>query len=73
MLSFTDYQDLFFSCRLCFTKLKLLLLAIEVQNESGDGKKIAVNPKETKLQKNTLGFFVAPNAEDVKRYSLKKK
>ena len=47
-------------------------MAIEVQNESGDGKKIAVNPKETKLQKNTLGFFVAPNAEDVKRYSLKK-
>ena len=48
MLLFTDYQDLFLSCRLCFTKLKLLLLAIEVQNESGDGKKIAVNPKETK-------------------------
>ena len=55
------------SYRLCFTKLKLLLLAIEVKNDSGDGKKIAVNPKGTKLQKNTVGFFVAPNAQDVKR------
>ncbi|XP_076054675.1 calcium-activated potassium channel slo isoform X2 [Oratosquilla oratoria] len=52
---------------LCFTKLKLLLLAIEVKNEEGSDSKIAINPKATKIQPNTQGFFIAQSADEVKR------
>lgn len=56
--------------RLCFSKLKLLLLAIEVKNEEGTDSKIAINPKGTKIQPNTQGFFIAQSADEVKRYEL---
>ncbi|XP_053652349.2 calcium-activated potassium channel slowpoke isoform X5 [Cherax quadricarinatus] len=52
---------------LCFSKLKLLLLAIEVKNEEGTDSKIAINPKATKIQPNTQGFFIAQSADEVKR------
>ncbi|XP_071543162.1 calcium-activated potassium channel slowpoke isoform X18 [Panulirus ornatus] len=52
---------------LCFSKLKLLLLAIEVKNEDGTDSKIAINPKSTKIQPNTQGFFIAQSADEVKR------
>ncbi|KAK4296384.1 hypothetical protein Pmani_031115 [Petrolisthes manimaculis] len=52
---------------LCFSKLKLLLLAIEVKNEEGTDSKIAINPKSTKIQPNTQGFFIAQSADEVKR------
>ena len=55
------------TCRLCFTKLKLLLLAIEVKNEDNSDSKIAINPKNTKIQNNTQGFFIAQSADEVKR------
>ena len=42
-------------------------MAIEVKNDSGDGKEMAVNPKDTKLEKNTVGFFIAQSADDAKR------
>ena len=53
--------------RLCFVKLKLLLLAIEVKNEEGNDNKISINPRGTKLPSNTVGFFIAQSAEEVKR------
>lgn len=53
---------------LCFVKLKLLLLAIEVTNEEGNTQ-IVINPKGTiRIQANTQGFFVAQSADEVKRY-----
>ncbi|CAL4058638.1 unnamed protein product, partial [Meganyctiphanes norvegica] len=52
---------------LCFSKLKLLLLAIEVKNEDNTDSKIAINPKSTKIQPNTQGFFIAQSADEVKR------
>ncbi|XP_042209868.1 calcium-activated potassium channel slowpoke-like isoform X9 [Homarus americanus] len=52
---------------LCFSKLKLLLLAIEVKNEERTDSKIAINPKATKIQPNTQGFFIAQSADEVKR------
>ncbi|XP_071543188.1 calcium-activated potassium channel slowpoke isoform X42 [Panulirus ornatus] len=55
------------TCALCFSKLKLLLLAIEVKNEDGTDSKIAINPKSTKIQPNTQGFFIAQSADEVKR------
>ena len=54
-------------CRLCFVKLKLLLLAIEVKTDDGNDNKISINPRGTKLPSNTVGFFIAQSAEEVKR------
>ncbi|XP_047501589.1 calcium-activated potassium channel slowpoke-like isoform X4 [Penaeus chinensis] len=64
-----SFVDLMFSetALLCFSKLKLLLLAIEVKNEDGTDSKIAINPKATKIQPNTQGFFIAQSADEVKR------
>lgn len=53
--------------RLCFVKLKLLLLAIEVKTDDGTDNKISINPRGTKLPSNTVGFFIAQSAEEVKR------
>ena len=58
----------FFFYRLCFVKLKLLLLAIEVKSDEGNDSKISINPRGTKLPSNTVGFFIAQSAEEVKRY-----
>jgi hypothetical protein len=53
--------------RLCFTKLKLLLLAIEIKGEDGSDSKISINPRGAKIQANTQGFFIAQSADEVKR------
>ncbi|KAA0183368.1 hypothetical protein HAZT_HAZT007729 [Hyalella azteca] len=53
---------------LCFAKLKLLLLAIEVKNEDNTDSKIAINPKAVKIQHNTQGFFIAQSADEVKSH-----
>lgn len=53
--------------RLCFTKLKLLLLAIEVKGIEGADTKISINPKGAKIVANTQGFFIAQSADEVKR------
>lgn len=56
------------SFRLCFTKLKLLLLAIEIKaTEEGADCKISINPRGAKIQANTQGFFIAQSADEVKR------
>ena len=55
-------------CRLCFVKLKLLLLAIEVKPDEGGDTKISINPRRGKVPSNTIGFFIAQSAEEVKRY-----
>ena len=54
-------------CRLCFVKLKLLLLALEVRPDDGADAKISINPRGTKIPANTVGFFIAQSAEEVKR------
>lgn len=55
--------------RLCFTKLKLLLLAIEIKGiEEGVDSKISINPRGAKIQANTQGFFIAQSADEVKRW-----
>lgn len=53
--------------RLCFTKLKLLLLAIEIKGEAGSDSKISINPRGAKIAANTQGFFIAQSADEVKR------
>ncbi|XP_040355695.1 calcium-activated potassium channel slowpoke isoform X8 [Ixodes scapularis] len=56
------------AAELCFVKLKLLLLAIEVAVEEGADSKIAINPKKKiKITLNTQGFFIAQSADEVKR------
>lgn len=57
-----------FHRRLCFTKLKLLLLAIEIKGEAGGSdSKISINPRGAKIAANTQGFFIAQSADEVKR------
>lgn len=53
---------------MCFTKLKLLLLAIEIKGEDGGDSKISINPRGAKIVANTQGFFIAQSADEVKRY-----
>lgn len=60
-------QLLYFLARLCFTKLKLLLLAIEIKGEEGADSKISINPRTVKIHANTQGFFIAQSADEVKR------
>ncbi|XP_048514283.1 calcium-activated potassium channel slowpoke isoform X34 [Athalia rosae] len=52
---------------LCFTKLKLLLLAIEIKGDAGTDSKISINPRGAKIAANTQGFFIAQSADEVKR------
>jgi potassium large conductance calcium-activated channel subfamily M alpha protein 1 len=56
--------------RLCFTKLKLLLLAIEIKGQDGNDSKISINPRGAKIQASTQGFFIAQSADEVKRCML---
>ncbi|XP_026321789.1 calcium-activated potassium channel slowpoke isoform X25 [Hyposmocoma kahamanoa] len=55
------------AAELCFTKLKLLLLAIEIKGEEGADSKISINPRSAKIHANTQGFFIAQSADEVKR------
>ncbi|KAG8199714.1 hypothetical protein JTE90_022160 [Oedothorax gibbosus] len=56
------------AAELCFVKLKLLLLAIEITHDDGADSKISINPKsQTKLTPDTQGFFIAQSADEVKR------
>ncbi|ODM90769.1 Calcium-activated potassium channel slowpoke, partial [Orchesella cincta] len=55
------------ACELCFIKLKLLLLAIEMKIDDGNDSKISINPRGAKIQANTIGFFIAQSADEVKR------
>ncbi|XP_057652913.1 calcium-activated potassium channel slowpoke [Diorhabda carinulata] len=60
-MSFTQASEL------CFIKLKLLLLAIEVRGIEGADTKISINPRGAKIVANTQGFFIAQSADEVKR------
>lgn len=59
---------LLFRPRLCFTKLKLLLLAIEIKGDAETDSKISINPRGAKIAANTQGFFIAQSADEVKRW-----
>nr|XP_034829587.1 calcium-activated potassium channel slowpoke isoform X26 [Maniola hyperantus] len=65
----TSFTGMTFSqaSELCFTKLKLLLLAIEIKGEEGTDSKISINPRNAKIHANTQGFFIAQSADEVKR------
>jgi len=52
---------------ICFVKLKLLLLAIEIRPDDGSDRKISINPRGLKICSNTVGFFIAQSADEVKR------
>jgi len=54
---------------MCFIKLKLLLIALEVRSEETGACTIAINPggPDIKIDSNTQGFFIAESADDVKR------
>ena len=54
--------------RLCFSKLKLLLIAVEGRGDNGADSSLAINPGPSlTIESNTQGFFFAESADDVKR------
>ncbi|KAK0056562.1 calcium-activated potassium channel slowpoke-like isoform X2 [Biomphalaria pfeifferi] len=56
------------AAELCFTKLKLLLLAIELRQDDARESSLAINPgPKVKIEPATQGFFMADSAEEVKR------
>ncbi|KAF4026187.1 hypothetical protein G4228_018296 [Cervus hanglu yarkandensis] len=56
------------ACQLCFTKMRLMLIAIEYKSACHHYCGLILNPPaQVKLRKNTLGFFIAESAKDVKR------
>ena len=59
--------DLSLLSRLCFVKLKLLLLAVEEAAKGEEDSQISINPKDFKISPNTVGFFIVQSAEEVKR------
>uniref|UniRef100_A0A1I7XJ17 BK channel n=1 Tax=Heterorhabditis bacteriophora TaxID=37862 RepID=A0A1I7XJ17_HETBA len=61
-MSFPEATDLL------FTRLGLLLLAIELKDEENKECNIAINPgPHIKIQPQTQGFFIAQSADEVKR------
>ncbi|NXL32673.1 KCNU1 protein, partial [Glaucidium brasilianum] len=55
-------------CRLCFVKLNLVLLGIELRFGSQGESTILINPSaQIKLHRNTMGFFIAHSLAEVKR------
>ncbi|GMS79498.1 hypothetical protein PENTCL1PPCAC_1673 [Pristionchus entomophagus] len=61
-MTFPDASDLL------FTRLGLLLLAIELKDEEKKECNIAINPgPHIKIQPQTQGFFIAQSADEVKR------
>ncbi|GAB1604804.1 calcium-activated potassium channel subunit alpha-1 isoform X2 [Argonauta hians] len=75
MEMYTEYLSSSFSgmtfpeaAELCFTKLKLLLLAIEARLGDSRESSLAINPgPKIKIERATQGFFIAESAEEVKR------
>ena len=54
---------------LCFLKIKLLLIAIEITEKDGMDTNIIINPRNNyRIRGRTQGFFMAQSAEEVKRY-----
>nr|KAF6460439.1 potassium calcium-activated channel subfamily U member 1 [Molossus molossus] len=54
--------------RFCFVKLHLMLIAIEHEFSLSSYCGLLLNPPaQVRLHKNTLGFFIAESAKDVKR------
>ena len=54
---------------MCFTKLKLLLIAIEAKGENGMDSYIAINPGQgARIQYATQGFFIAQSADEVQSF-----
>ncbi|XP_067937566.1 calcium-activated potassium channel slowpoke-like isoform X2 [Watersipora subatra] len=55
------------AAELCFTKLHLLLIAIEVKTVDG-GTNIAINPgPKARVEAGTQGFFIAQSDDEAKR------
>ncbi|XP_072165229.1 calcium-activated potassium channel subunit alpha-1-like [Diadema setosum] len=71
---YTEYLSKSFSglgfpevAQICFQKLKLLIIAVEANIDTVESV-IAINPgPHVRIQEGTLGFFVAPSAQEVKR------
>ena len=64
------FLDTKINFRICFVKLKLLLVAIEVKDKEDNDAKISINPRQATTPGYTIGYFWAQSAEEVKRYLI---
>uniref|UniRef100_A0A5F8GME8 Potassium calcium-activated channel subfamily U member 1 n=1 Tax=Monodelphis domestica TaxID=13616 RepID=A0A5F8GME8_MONDO len=57
--------------RLCFVKLRLMLIAIEYKTKENGFRSLMLNPPEMiKVNRNTIGYFIAKSLHEVKRAFL---
>ena len=57
-------------CELCYRRLNLLLIAVQVSKSNG-GQQLLINPgSHVKLKPGCLGFFIAESAKEVKRANV---
>uniref|UniRef100_A0A5F8G6L4 BK channel n=1 Tax=Monodelphis domestica TaxID=13616 RepID=A0A5F8G6L4_MONDO len=67
-----DFEGMSFRevSRLCFVKLRLMLIAIEYKTKE-NGFSLMLNPPEMiKVNRNTIGYFIAKSLHEVKRAFL---
>ena len=62
------------SSRLCFVKLKLVMLAIQTKNPvEGVESEIAINPRDMIIKSHSVGFFLASSENESTRWIFVKK
>ena len=65
-----DFNPFSRVCELCYRKLNLLLIAVQVSKSNG-GQQLLINPgSHIKLKPGCLGFFIAESAKEVKRANV---
>uniref|UniRef100_A0A5F8GWM2 Potassium channel subfamily U member 1 n=1 Tax=Monodelphis domestica TaxID=13616 RepID=A0A5F8GWM2_MONDO len=68
-----DFEGMSFRevSRLCFVKLRLMLIAIEYKTKENGFRSLMLNPPEMiKVNRNTIGYFIAKSLHEVKRAFL---
>ena len=54
--------------RVCFVKLKLLLVAVALRKEDEDRNEVLLNPgSKVKIDEDTIGFFICQSEDEAKR------
>ena len=69
----SSFDDMSFSdiSEICFLKLNILLIAVEMNPKDPENSQILINPSNnTMIKSGALGFFCAQSAREVKRANL---
>ena len=70
LIEYHENKILIRVCELCYRRLNLLLIAVQVSKSNG-GQQLLINPgSHVKLKPGCLGFFIAESAKEVKRANV---